>query len=162
MQRFEGISFLWALIIIAAIALVYGLRALIGYRNVLRDAQIDYSYKSSEGMIDTRLSKDGYIRAYKRFNAPRSTAFVAAGLTAMLVLTLPALYIIEILLEQFWIFMDKSRTFEPGFLVWQFLIFFSLIGVWAFIGYQTARLYHGGKSISFNDEILKEIDKEGT
>jgi len=64
----------------------------------------------------------GYIRAYKRFNNPRGLAHMAGGLLAILVLTAPALLLIQTLLHKFWIFKDKSRVFEPGFLVWQFIL----------------------------------------
>jgi len=159
MQKFEGISFLWALVLVAIIALIYGVRAFIGYRNVARDAEADYTYRREQNMLNPKLDKDGYMRAYKRFNNPRGLAHVASGLAAILILTAPALLLIQILLHQLWLFTDKSRVFEPGFLVWQFIIFFSLIGVWAVIAYITARRFHRGTPISLKDEILKELDR---
>jgi len=159
MRAFEGISFIWALTLVALIALIYGVRAFIGYRTVAKDAEIDFAYKSEQGMLDKRLDKPAYIRAYKRFHNPRSKAFVAGGLTAILVLTAPALLVIQIILEQLWLLNGQPRTFEPGFLVWQFIIFFSIIGIWAFIAYMTARQFHRHAPISLRDEILRELDQ---
>jgi len=156
MQKFEGISFLWALALLGCVAAVYALRACIGYWNVSRDAEIDFLYKHSHNMLPANIDKDGYIRAYKRFNNPRGLAHMAGGLLAILVLTAPALLLIQTLLHKFWIFKDKSRVFEPGFLVWQFILFFSLIGIWAGIAYVTALHYHRGTSISLKDELIKE------
>jgi len=158
MQKFEGISFVWALIIIGAIALLYGLRALLGYRAVARDAEADYEYKRSEGMIDKRLTRAAYIRAYKRFNNPRSTAFVGIGMASILLLTVPAMLVIQFIYKNLWQISGQSRVFEPGFLVWQFVLFFSMIGIWTAIGYVTARRYHRFAPISLRDEILKELD----
>jgi len=158
MQNFEGISFLWALVLLALIALIYGVRAIIGYRNVARDAEADYNFKLGENMIDPRLTQAGYIRAYKRFHNPRGLLFMASGLSAILILTAPALLGIQILLNQLWIFTDRSRVFEPGYLVWQFIIFFSLIAIWAGIAYFTARQFHRNSPVTLRDEMLKEMD----
>ncbi len=156
MQKFEGISFLWALGLVGMLALIYGVRAFIGYRKVARDAQTDYTYRQGENMLPRNLSQEGFIRAYKRHNNPRGSAYMAAGLSAILILTAPALILIQFLLHQVWLFNDKSRVFEPGFLVWQFFIFFAIIGVWAGIAYITALKYHAGASISLEDEITRE------
>ena len=51
MQNFDGISFLWAAALIALIGMFYGLQALVGHRNVARDAEGDYDYRQPHGMI---------------------------------------------------------------------------------------------------------------
>jgi len=142
MRNFEGISFWWAIAIFTVIGLVYALRAFIGYRAVARDAEDDYNYKQPQGMIDKRLSKEGYIRAYKRFHNPRGPAYVAAAVGAILVLTWPAMALLELVLEQAWQLSGRSRVIEPGFLVWQFIIFFSIIGIWVAISYVVSKRYH--------------------
>jgi len=159
MQKFEGISFLWALGMVALLALIYGVRAFIGYRKVAQDAQTDYDYRSGENMLPKHITHDGFIKAYKRHNNPRGSAYMAAGLSAILILTAPALMIIQFLLHQLWLLNDKSRVFEPGFLVWQFFIFFAIIAVWAGIAYITALKYHAGSSISLEDELAKKTGK---
>ena len=157
MQKFEGISFLWVLFMFGAIGVVFTLRAIWGYRQVDRDARSEYDYRAGENMIDPRLSRDGFIRAYKRFHNPRGAAHVAAGAWAILILTKPAMLLIQFILQKFWESTGQSRVFEPLFLVWQFTLFFSLLGVWAFIAYMTARHYHRYTPISLRDEILKEL-----
>lgn len=142
--------------IVAVIALTYGLRAIVGYRQVNRDADDDYAYKSREGMIPKGVSRDAYIRAYRRFHAPRSTAYVAGAMSAILLLTYPILVITQFMLERFWIWSGRSIVIEPGFLVWQFMIFFIIIGTWAGIGYISARQYHSRAPISFEQELERE------
>ena len=36
----------------------------------------------------------------------------------------------------------QSRVIEPGYLVWQFFLFFGMIAVWVAIAYLAARSYH--------------------
>ena len=156
MQFLEGLS--WILGLLVLIGLFYGVQAAIGYRAVARDARSDYAYKKSEGMIDKRLSEEGYIRAYKRFNNPRRPAYIASTIAAILLLTWPAMGLIELVLRQAWQFSGRSRTIEPGFLVWQFFIFFSIIGIWVIIAYLGARRYHRFAPISFHDEQIKEME----
>jgi len=160
MRSFEGISFWWAIALLALIGVVYGIRAYIGYKAVARDAEEDYNYKHPQGMIDKRLSKDGYIRAYKRFHNPRGSVYVASGIAAILILTGPAMAVLEFVLEQIWQLSGRPRSIEPGFLVWQFIIFFSVIGFWVFIASKTARRYHRYAPVTFRDELLKEMDKD--
>ena len=157
MRNFEGISFWWAIAIFTVIGLVYALRAFIGYRAVARDAEDDYNYKQPQGMIDKRLSKEGYIRAYKRFHNPRGPAYVAAAVGAILVLTWPAMALLELILEQAWQLSGRSRVIEPGFLVWQFIIFFSIIGIWVAISYVVSKRYHRSAPGTFAFEIEQEL-----
>jgi len=160
MQKFEGISFLWAMAGLMLIGLIYGIRAFIGYRNVARDAESDYDYKYPKGMIDKRLSREGYIQAYKRSHNPRSAAYIAGTVAAILILTWPAMAVIGFALEQLYQATGRSRVFEPGFLVWQFLIFFAMIAIWVTIASMGARRYHRGAPISFRDEMIREMDRE--
>ena len=87
MKNFEGISFLWAIVGLAIIGLLYSLRAYIGFRDVARDAEEDYDYKQERSMLDGRLSREGYIRVFKRLHNPRRPAYIATGIFAILVLT---------------------------------------------------------------------------
>jgi len=160
MQKFEGISFLWAVALLVVIGLAYGVRAFLGYRNVARDAEEDFDYKKPQGMVDDRVSREGYIRAYKRFHNPRSALYVAGTIAAIILLTWPAMGVISFILEQAWQLSGRSRIIEPGFLVWQFFIFFGIIATWVSIASTGARRFHRRAPISFRDEILREIDKE--
>lgn len=66
--------------LMAAIAAIAAGRAFWGTRTIRKDAQQDYTYKHSRGMIDHRLSEDGYKRAYMRFYGPRKYIFMARPL----------------------------------------------------------------------------------
>ena len=160
MQKFDGISFLWAVGLLAIIALCYGLRAFIGYRNVARDAEEDYAYKQERSMLNGELSKEGYIRVFKRLHSPRSSAYIASGLLAILFLTWPVMGILSFILEQLYQLTGRNRVFEPGFLVWQFCIFFGVIFAWTSIAYTIARRYHklapGTPSYEMEQQILEE------
>ena len=142
MQNFDGISFLWAVALLAAIAMVYAARAFLGYRNVARDAQEDYDYKQERGMLDGRISRDGYIRVFKRLHNPRYPAYIASTIFAILVLTWPIMAGLSFFLELLYQLSGRSRVFEPGYLVWQFCIFFAIIFSWTAIAYVMARRYH--------------------
>ena len=125
---------------VGAIALFYALRTLVGYQQVWRDSESDYSYKMSQGMVPEGLSRDGYLKAYRRFYAPRGAAHVAGALGAILFLTYPAITLIQILLDQAWIATGRGDVIHPGYLVWQFMIFFGILAFWG-----QHYLFHGPK-----------------
>jgi len=142
MKNFEGISFIWAVVLLALIGLLYSFRAYVGFRDVARDAEEDYDYKQERGMLDGRLSRDGYIQVFKRLHNPRRPAYIATGIFAILSLTWPIMGALSVLLEQLYQLSGRSRVFEPGYLVWQFCIFFGIIFSWTAISYTMARRYH--------------------
>ena len=150
--------YLWVIGIGTAIALIFTIKAVFGYMTVRSDALADFDYKSKEGMVDRRLTKDAYVRAYCRYNAPRSTAYIGATFWAILLLTYPALAVIQFVLDKWWVASGRSVVIEPGFLVWQFIIFFSVIGLWAAIAFSSARRYHRVTMVSLERELQKEID----
>jgi len=81
-----------ALPILSLIGLVYALRAFLGYRSVSQDAEQDYEYKKEQKehkMLDGRISRDGYIRVFKRLHNPRRPTYIAATVFAILILTWP-------------------------------------------------------------------------
>lgn len=142
MQKFEGISFLWAIGLLFLIGLSYAVRAFLGFRDVARDAEEDYDYKQKRSMLDGQLSRDGYIRVYKCLHNPRRPAYIATCIFAILLLTWPIMGALSFLLEQLYQLSGRNRVFEPGFLVWQFCIFFGIIFSWTTISYTLARRYH--------------------
>ena len=160
MKNFEGISFLWAVALFALIGLLYSVRAYIGFRDVSRDAEEDYDYKQERGMLDGQLSRDGYVKLFKRLHNPRRPAYIATGIFAILLLTWPIMGLLSILLEQLYQLSGRNRVFEPGFLVWQFCIFFGLIFSWTVISYTIARRYHlrapGTPRYETEQQILEE------
>lgn len=155
---FKENSLLFALALIFFIGLIYGLRAFIGYQQIQVDAQDDYKYKHEEGMIDERLSEAGYIRAYRRFHAPRALSHIAIVLVAIALLTLPMLGLLNYLYALLWQWGGAEKAFTPGFLVHGLSLFFLIIFFWAALAYAAARRYHDNAPISFRDEQLREID----
>ncbi|WP_026942819.1 hypothetical protein [Hellea balneolensis] len=160
MQKFDGISFLWALILLSMIGLAYAVRAFLGFRGVAKDAAEDYAYKKERGMLDSRLSEDGYIRLFKRLHNPRRPAYIAAAIFLIICLTWPIMAVLSVLLEQLYQLTGRNRVFEPGFLVWQFSIFFSIIFSWTGLAYFMARRYHmrapGTPAYETEQQILEE------
>ena len=160
MRNFDGISFIWALALLILIGLLYTIRAYIGFRDVARDAEEDYDYKHERGMVDSRLSRDGYIRVFKRLHNPRRPAYIATAIFAILLLTWPIMGALSFLLEQLYQLSGRNRVFEPGFLVWQFCIFFGIIFAWTTISYAIARRYHklapGTPTYETEQQILEE------
>lgn len=160
MKNFDGISFLWAVALLAFIGVVYGLRAVVGYRNISKDAAEDYDYKQERGMLDRRVSREGYIRVFKRLHNPRNPAYIASTILAILVLTWPIMGVLSFLLELLYQATGRNRVFEPGFLVWQFSIFFAIILSWTGIAYFMARRYHrlapGTPKYEMDQQALEE------
>lgn len=162
MRSFEGISFLWAVALLALIGLLYSLRAYFGFRDVARDAEDDYDYKQERGMLDGQLSRDGYVRVFKRLHNPRRPAYIATAILAILILTWPIMGALSFILEQLYQLSGRNRVFEPGFLVWQFCIFFGIIFSWTAISYIVARRYHLRAPGTAQYEIEQQIKEEKT
>ena len=146
---------------LAAITLLAGInavRAVLSYRTVQKDAQEDFSYKQSRGMIDTRLTEDGYKRAYVRFYSPRKFIFMAAAFASVAALTIPMLGLIRYTLIMIWEGSGRPDDIQPGFLVFNLLMMIGLLMFWALIFFITARLYYRRAPVSLRDEMLKEMD----
>jgi len=126
----------------------------------LSDAQDDFDYKSQHKMLPKGLSQAGYIRAYKRFHNPRAPLYVALIMLAIIILTPVAMILIQFLLEQLYQATGRSRVFEPGFLVWQFFIYFLLLLSWASIAYFGARRFYRRAPGTLSEEFEKEKDAE--
>lgn len=147
---------LWAIFLpILLVALIYTLRALIGWGRVGTDAVDDFTYRQAQGMIPKGLDQDRFVSVYRRVNGPRGETHVALALWAVLLGTPIIAKILEMLLEGLYQLTGRSRVFEPGFLVWQFFIFFGLFAAWAGIAYLVARRYHAKAPGRFDDELKR-------
>ena len=142
MQKFEGISFVWALVLMGAIAIAFGLRTFLALQQVRRDAQGDYDYKKSQGMIDDAMDRETYEEIYRRVYGPRGPLHIAGAMLAILIVTPLAMIGFEAGLNLIYNLSGQSRVIEPGYLVWQFFLFFGMIAVWVAIAYLAARRYH--------------------
>ena len=136
-------------------ALVYTVRAVVGWAAVRGEAQSDYDYRAANGMVPRGVGQQDYIATYRRVNGPRGSIHAAAALWAMLLATPLIAVIMEFLLNQLWLATGQSRVFEPGYLVWAFFIFFGLMGAWAAIGFIAARRYHKHAPARFEDELRR-------
>ena len=153
---FNGISFVWVLVALAVFVTILGLRAWLGYRGLSAEAAADWDYRVTNNMQDLRLNKDGFVRAYRKVNAPRLPLYLAGGAALILALTPLVFGLINVMLWGVWKFSDESRVFEPGYLVWEFSIFFGLIAAWALIGAGVARRYHAKAPALMRDEMMAE------
>lgn len=138
-------------LLIAAIA--FSARAAFGLLSIGREAGADYDYRVAHGMLPGATPRERYVSAYRRVNGPRLALHLAGALWAVLLLTPVIAVVLEFLLEQLWQATGQSRVFEPGYLVWQFFIFFGLVGTWAAIGWLAARRYHGRAPGRLEDEL---------
>ncbi|WP_409432726.1 hypothetical protein ACJ3XI_11025 [Litorimonas sp. RW-G-Af-16] len=132
----------WALCLLALVASIYSVRAALGYANVARDAEDDFAYKTPKAMIPAGLSKEAYVEIYRRVNNPRAAAYVAGGLWSILLLTPVIFKALEWGLNLIYNLSGQNRVIEPGYLVWQFIIFFAVMMIWAGIAYGFARHFH--------------------
>lgn len=157
MQKFEGISFIWALVLMAVLALVFGIRAFMAWHSVRSDARADYEYKRSNGMVPDALDRETYEAIYQRVYSPRGPIHVAAAMLAILCVTPVAMYIFEAFLNLIYNLSGQSRVIEPGYLVWQFFLFFGMIAVWVGIAYLAARRYHSKAPGSLQFEMDQHL-----
>ncbi|MBL4870247.1 MAG: hypothetical protein JKX72_04775 [Robiginitomaculum sp.] len=151
---FNGISFVWVLAVLAVLSLVSGGRAWFSYRKLTQDAQADWAYQVAHNMQDLRLSEQSFVNVYRKVNAPRLPLYLAIGSALILGLTPIVLGLLNVLLWGLWRLNDSSRVFEPGYLVWEFFIFFGLIAFWALIGASVARRYHANGPGLMRDELI--------
>lgn len=157
LEFFAETSLIWGLVAVVLIAGVYFFRAFIGFKTIAQDAPSDYAYKVRENMLPPSISEAAYIRAYKRFHAPRAPLHVAGVLSAIAILTLPALGLFYWVTFMLWELNGKDKVFAPGLIVHSLLMFFLIIFFWAALAFFAAKNYHGNAPISLQDEIQKEL-----
>jgi hypothetical protein len=76
-------------------------------------------------------------------------------MVAILIITPFAMIGFEAGLNLMYNLSGQSRVIEPGFLVWQFFLFFGIIAVWVGIAYLSARHYHRNAPGSLQFELDK-------
>ena len=169
---FQNPPFLWTLGALALLALIFGIRAFLAYRLLPQEAADDWDYQVSQNMQDLRLTKDAYIRAYKKVHAHRGVMYIASVCAGILVLTPVAFALINTILMTLWNSSDEpvqenlrgggirenveSLTFEPGNLVWGFFTFFGIIAIWVFIVAMAARHFYRNSPGLMRDELIEE------
>lgn len=153
MQKFEGISFVWALILMGVIALIFVIRAGLGWQQVRADARADYDYKRANGMVPDSMTRESYEKIYRHVYNPRGPLHVAGAMVAILIITPIAMWGFALGLDLIYHLSGQNRVIEPGYLVWQFFLFFGIIAVWVGIAYLAARRYHQKAPGSLQFEI---------
>lgn len=153
---FAETSLLWGLGLLLIVAAVFFLRAFLSFRTVAHEAPADFAYKSAQGMLPKEIEEAAYVRAYKRFHAPRAPLHVASVLSAIAVLTLPALGVFYWITFTLWEMNGKDKVFAPGLIVHSLLMFFLIIFFWAALAFLGAKNYHGKAPLSLQDEMEKE------
>lgn len=148
---------LWILSAILILALIQGIMAYLGYRQVREDAKAEFSFRKQERMQGSELSPEKFEAAYLRVNAPRARAHMAAALLGVVILSPFTLRLADLIMKGVWRLSGEDRTFEPPFLVYQVGVFFLVIASWALIGYIAARRHHSGSAISFETELKREM-----
>ncbi len=141
------------------IACVFGLRAFLGYRRVAADAAADYDYKRANNMIPKSMGREQYIEIYKRVNDPRGLAYIAVGLGLIIITTPLLFFLLEQFLQLLYNLSGQSRSIEPGYLVWQFSLYFLVVMVWAAIAYIFARRYHRKSTGSLQYELGRAMKR---
>jgi len=145
----------WMLVVFLLIGLYFLVKALLGYGRISRDAEAEYNFRSGEGSLNTD-KKDGFIRAYRRFYAPRKDKYRGLGILAATILTIPGIRLFEYVSEEVWKLAGKPYEFGPSTLIWQFMLFFALIAFWGLVFFLVAQVYHKRAPVTFRDELIKE------
>lgn len=156
LEFFEQTSLLWGLGLILIVAGLFYLRAYLDYRTITREAPIDFAYKRRENMIAATVSQEDYTKAYVRYHAPRASLHVAGVLSAIAILTLPALGLFYGVTFSLWEMNGKDKVFAPGLLVHSLLMYFLIIFFWSALAFFAAKNYHGKAPISLAEELAKE------
>ena len=123
-------------------------------------------------MQDMRLTKDAYVRIYKKVNAPRGALYIAGTMSAILILTPIAFAFINSILWSLWSSSTEptevrvtgdtvrenieSLTYEPGNMVWGFFTFFGIVAIWALIVALAARHFYKNAPGRMRDELIHE------
>jgi hypothetical protein len=130
-QRLSETSLKWGLLAIFCLAVLYGLRAWRAYRGLEKEAAADFEYKKTEGMLPRGLGAESYVRAYRRFHAPRGAAFISLTLGSIAIFTVPAMGVFYGVTFFLWELGGKDKVFAPGLIVHSMLMFFLIISFWA-------------------------------
>jgi len=153
MQVFQGNPFLYMALAFVAFGALFALRWALASWTVARDAAADYDYRQPQGMIPNGLSRERYEAIYRRVFAPRAPLYVAGTVLAILIVTPLAMVGLEQGLNLAYNLSGQSRVIEPGYLVWQFFLYFGLLFVWGGVAYLAARQYHRRTPGSLTSEI---------
>lgn len=127
---------------VAVLAVIFALIALFRYLPLGREAAENYVVNRREGLLESRVSEADYISAYKKAYTPRGPLYAMLVLAINAALTLPALGLMNFLFEFAWRLGGQDRTFEPGYLVWHFMLYMGLIICWSAISFLILRRYH--------------------
>jgi len=157
MDSFTSVILWWPVIGFLLFAVIFGLRSVIGTVRVRQDARSDYDYKKTQNMIPAGLSQTDYEQIYRRVYGPRSQTYLCLGALAVLVGTPIGFFILQRLFDLAYHLSGQSREIEPGFLVWQFMIFFGLLFTWGLIVFCVARLYHSRAPGNLQYEIDQHL-----
>lgn len=152
----QEISFLWLLGLIALGAVFFAVRMRVLTRRTNTEAHADWDYQVAENMQDLRLTKEAYVRAYTKVNAPRKAKYTAMALGAVLIFAIPSFALIQSIVYGIWYVSGQSRVFEPPFLVYQFLVFFATLVFWIFIMSRFIRHFYQGVPGIMRDELAYE------
>jgi len=158
MYFFDKYSAGWTLLAFGFIALYYLVRTGLAYRRISADGAAEYDYRAGEGTLEADIDRAGYVKAYRRFYAPRRELYTGLGVLAAAALTPPAIWLFELVGTEVWKLAGRPYDSGPGpsTLVWQFMVFFVVIAFWGIVFYITAQLYHKRKPNSLRDELAKE------
>lgn len=157
MAHLTEYSLIYSVAFLLAVAALCALRAYVGYKRIDGEALDDFTYKRSQNMIGKDVTAEAYVAAYRRINAPRASAYIAATMAIICLVTLPALGFINWLYVFIWESGVRDEAFTPGFLVHSLGIFFMTIIFWAGITYLAARRYHARARFNLDDEIAREM-----
>lgn len=138
------------------LAAIFASKYALSLRGLSDIASEEYDHRVGKGYDFNGASKAAFVRAYRRVYGPRASLYCAVTLLLLSVLTWPLLKSLELLFEYGWRWGGQDRAYEPGYLVWQFMLFGGLIVGWALIVYWGARLYHRGAPQGLSVEIERE------
>ena len=154
-----GISVNWFIIAVAMMGLIYALRAFIALNRLGDEAKADYAYKNAQKALDPRIAQEDYVKIYRYVHRPRKQIYIAAAILALFVITPISFVVFDFIYRLIYNASGQSRVIEPGFLVWQFFLFFFFIINCVTIIYFMARRFYSHAPSALHHEIERFLQK---
>ncbi|WP_017931251.1 hypothetical protein [Robiginitomaculum antarcticum] len=137
------------------VAFIFALRTFTGYRGLTAEALREYNYRREDGLVPTNVTETQFVTAYRRAHGPRGAAYIAITMIGVCLITPVLLIAMQWGYEYLWRWSGQPREFEPGYLVWQFMLFGGLLAGWAVTAFMGARIYYRGASGTLDDELAR-------
>lgn len=148
--------FLISMCVALIVSGILGLRWALARATLSKDAHEEYAARSVDRPATVAgVDEAAFCRIYVSANEPRWALYAAAALIGAIVLTGPALILLNAIWEGVRITMGGGRVFEPGYYPWMFFMLFGMVGAWAISAMVAASLYYRRAPEGFEAAMMR-------